>query len=195
MIKPWTLIWVIECNWEANMSHLEDHEILSIIKNITESERGFRLLVGKYKERLYYLIRRMVLSHDDADDILQNTFIKVFRGIEGFEGNSQLFTWLYRIATNETLTFIEQKKRKKTETIDNPDLGLVGSFSCFSIAASSDWIRCRSCSWFCERAWSVERSCMELVRPLMDCSRRLSSCCFSCCLKKICSKNHRWCTY
>jgi len=109
------------------MSHLEDHEILSIIKNITESERGFRLLIGKYKERLYYHIRRMVLSHDDADDILQNTFIKVFRGIEGFEGNSQLFTWLYRIATNETLTFIEQKKRKKTETIDNPDLGLVGS--------------------------------------------------------------------
>ena len=65
-----------------------------------------------YKERLYWHIRKIVISHDDTDDVLQNTFIKVYRNIEGFKGNSKLFSWMYRIATNEAITFINQRARR-----------------------------------------------------------------------------------
>jgi RNA polymerase sigma-70 factor (ECF subfamily) len=74
--------------------------------------RAFTLLVSTYKERLYWHIRRIVLVHDDADDVLQNTFIKVYRNIDGFKGNSKLFTWMYRIATNEALSFLSKKSKK-----------------------------------------------------------------------------------
>lgn len=70
------------------------------------------MLINTYKERLYWHIRRIVLDHDDADDVLQNTFIKVFRSIDGFKGDSKLYSWMYRIATNESLTFIKQKSKK-----------------------------------------------------------------------------------
>lgn len=68
--------------------------------------------MNTYKERLYWHIRRIVLNHDDADDVLQNTFIKVFRNIDGFKGDSKLYSWIYRIATNESLTFLKQKSKK-----------------------------------------------------------------------------------
>jgi RNA polymerase sigma-70 factor (ECF subfamily) len=68
--------------------------------------------VSTYKERLYWHVRRIVLNHDDADDVLQNTFIKVYRNIEGFKGDSKLFSWMYRIATNESLSFLKQQSRK-----------------------------------------------------------------------------------
>jgi RNA polymerase sigma-70 factor (ECF subfamily) len=74
--------------------------------------RAFEVLVNTYKERLYWHIRRIVLNHDDADDVLQNTFIKVFNHIDGFKGESKLYSWLYRIATNEALTFLSTKSRK-----------------------------------------------------------------------------------
>jgi RNA polymerase sigma-70 factor (ECF subfamily) len=73
---------------------------------------AFTILVRKYKERLYWHIRRIVLDHDDADDVLQNTFVKVFRNIEKFKGDSSLYSWMYRIATNESITFINQKAKK-----------------------------------------------------------------------------------
>tara|TARA_R110002020_G_scaffold91560_1_gene222224 strand:+ start:61552 stop:62100 length:549 start_codon:yes stop_codon:yes gene_type:complete len=73
---------------------------------------AFEVLVNTYKERLYWHIRHIVLDHDDADDVLQNTFIKVFRNIEGFKGDSKLFSWMYRIATNESLTFLKVKSQK-----------------------------------------------------------------------------------
>ena len=75
-------------------------------------QEQFDSLVRNYKERLYWHIRRMVVSHDDADDVLQNTFIKVFKNLENFKGDSQLYTWLYRIATNESLTFLKKKARR-----------------------------------------------------------------------------------
>lgn len=75
-------------------------------------EQAFRLLVQTYKERLYWHIRRMVLDHDDADDCLQNTFLKVWRSFDSFRGDAQLYTWLYRIATNETLTFLSRKQTR-----------------------------------------------------------------------------------
>lgn len=74
--------------------------------------KAFEVLVNTYKERLYWHIRRIVLNHDDTDDVLQNTFIKVFRNIEGFKGDSKLFSWMYRIATNESLTFLKVKSKK-----------------------------------------------------------------------------------
>ena len=74
--------------------------------------KAFEVLVNTYKERLYWHIRRIVLNHDDADDVLQNTFIKVYKNIQNFKGDSKLYSWMYRIATNESLTFVQQKARK-----------------------------------------------------------------------------------
>ena len=71
---------------------------------------AFSIVVKLYSERLYWHIRRMVLSHDDSNDVLQNTFLKAWNNIDKFRGDSQLSTWLYRIATNETLTFISHKQ-------------------------------------------------------------------------------------
>ncbi len=94
-------------------------EILSLI-NIEQSvEKGFRVLMQKYQERLYWHIRRMVLEHEDANDVIQNTFIKVYKSIGRFEGKSKLYTWLYRIATNEAITFLNKKKRKETVALDD----------------------------------------------------------------------------
>ena len=73
---------------------------------------GFEVLVDTYKERLYWHIRRIVLNHDDADDVLQNTFIKIFRNIKGFKADSKLYSWMYRIATNEALSFLKAKSRR-----------------------------------------------------------------------------------
>ncbi len=75
-------------------------------------EQAFRKLVATYKERLYWHIRRIVLNHDDADDVLQNTFIKVYRNIDGFKGESALYSWMYRIATNEAISFLNSAARK-----------------------------------------------------------------------------------
>lgn len=73
-------------------------------------DEAFNLIVKTYNERLYWHIRRMVVSHDDADDVLQNTFIKIWKGLPKFRQDANIYTWLYRIATNESLTFLRQKK-------------------------------------------------------------------------------------
>jgi len=80
----------------------------------------FEDLIRDYKEKLYWHIRRMVVSHDDADDVLQNTFIKVYKNLDNFKGESQVYTWLYRIATNETITFLN--KRAKFLKLSNESL-------------------------------------------------------------------------
>jgi RNA polymerase sigma factor (sigma-70 family) len=87
---------------------MTDEHILLLARNPRTREEGFRLLVGTYQERLYHSIRRQLPSHDDADDVLQNTFMKVFRHLDSFEGKSSLFTWMYRIAQNEVS---DQRKR------------------------------------------------------------------------------------
>lgn len=76
------------------------------------SNYGFNLLVRKYQERAYLHIRRVVINHDDANDVMQDTFIKVWKNLKGFRSDSNLYTWIYRIATNEALTFLQKKKRK-----------------------------------------------------------------------------------
>lgn len=103
-----------------------DEDILSLIKGGgTSFERGFRALMNKYQQRLYWQIRRLVTFHEDADDVLQNTFIKVYRGIGQFEGKSALFTWLYRIATNEAISFLQQKARNSTASWEDEQLNMV----------------------------------------------------------------------
>ena len=100
---------------------LTDEEILGLIRQPRTVERGFRLLMEKYQERLYWHIRRLVLDHDNANDVIQNCFIKVYRHIGKFEGKSALYTWLYRIATNEALTFAKRKSRHSATSLDDQD--------------------------------------------------------------------------
>ena len=82
------------------------------LKQSDSKDEAFTRLVQEYKERLYWHIRKIVLDHDDANDVVQNTFIKVHLNIENFNQNSTLFTWMYRIATNEALNFIKSKAKK-----------------------------------------------------------------------------------
>ena len=89
--------------------------LLSQLKSSSTREKAFRELISLYKERLYWHIRKIVISHDDTDDVLQNTFIKVFKSIDKFKGDSKLFSWMYRIATNEAITFLN-KKAKRLQT-------------------------------------------------------------------------------
>lgn len=91
---------------------IAEETLVAQLKNKESQARAFEQLVNAYKERLYWHIRRIVLNHDDTDDVLQNTFIKVFRNIEGFKGDSKLYSWMYRIATNEALSFLKSKTRK-----------------------------------------------------------------------------------
>ena len=98
------------------MTTLSDDQIITMICHEGQIERGFRGLVQKYQERIYYQVRRIVPDHDDANDVTQNTFMKVYRAIHQFEGKSSLYTWMYRIATNEALTF--QKRKQPTLDVD-----------------------------------------------------------------------------
>jgi len=91
---------------------IAEETLVKQLKQKDTQSKAFEMLINTYKERLYWHIRRIVLDHDDADDVLQNTFIKVFRSIDGFKGDSKLYSWMYRIATNESLTFLKQKSRK-----------------------------------------------------------------------------------
>jgi len=93
------------------MVPISDIELLELVKNPVTRDQGFRALIENYQERVYGIIRKMVIIHEDADDVLQNTFIKAFKNINKFKGDSSLFTWLYRIATNESLNFLKKKKR------------------------------------------------------------------------------------
>jgi len=84
--------------------------------NVQTKEKAFKELISLYKERLYWHVRKIVISHDDADDVLQNTFIKIYKNIGKFKQESKLFSWMYRIATNEAITFIN--KRAKERKVD-----------------------------------------------------------------------------
>ena len=87
-------------------------KLLSLLKLDNSKELAFKTLVKRYKEKLYWHIRKIVISHDDADDVLQNTFIKIFRNIDKFKGDSKLYTWMYRIATNESISFLNSKAKR-----------------------------------------------------------------------------------
>jgi RNA polymerase sigma-70 factor (ECF subfamily) len=107
----------------------EDIEWVARFKNETDKETPFRWIIRKYQERLYWMIRRMVVSHEDTNDILQNVFIKTWKGLDQFREDSKLYTWLYRIATNESLNFIERQKKKRALSLDDVDAGYAQTLS------------------------------------------------------------------
>ncbi|MBW6535879.1 MAG: RNA polymerase sigma factor [Mariniphaga sp.] len=90
----------------------DDRELISELKQENTRDLAFHRLVKLYQERLYWHIRKILLNHEDTDDVLQNTFIKVWKSIGNFREESTLYTWLYRIATNESITFLNSKKRR-----------------------------------------------------------------------------------
>ncbi|RPE14026.1 sigma-70 family RNA polymerase sigma factor [Chitinophaga lutea] len=102
----------------------EDKELLALYGHPDTKERGFTQIVRKYQERLYWHIRRLVIDHEDANDVLQNVFIKMWKGLEGFREDARLYTWLYKIATNESLSFLEQQKRKSAISLSDVETGL-----------------------------------------------------------------------
>lgn len=99
---------------------MQEEDFIKELLNAQTKEAAFKKLVHEYQRPLYNLIRSIVLNHDDSDDILQNTFIKIFQNIVKFKGESKLFSWMYRIATNEALTFMKSKAFKNK--ISNEDL-------------------------------------------------------------------------
>src|SRR5215470_11332826 len=103
---------------------IQDTELLLQFRNPETKERAFTAIIRKYQEKLYWHIRRMVVEHEDANDVLQNVFIRVWNGLENFREDSQLYTWLYRIATNECLSYLEQQKRKSALSFDEMESGL-----------------------------------------------------------------------
>ncbi|HEY1019863.1 MAG TPA: sigma-70 family RNA polymerase sigma factor [Sediminibacterium sp.] len=104
--------------------HADDKELLFQFHQTATKEKAFTAIIKKYQEKLYWHVRRLVVDHDDANDVLQNVFIKVWRGLENFREDSQLYTWLYRIATNEGLSFLEQQKKRGTISLDEEEAGL-----------------------------------------------------------------------
>lgn len=102
----------------------EDKELLAAFHNEATRNSAFNQILNKYQKRLYWHIRKMVIDHDDTDDILQNTFIKIWNNLHGFREDSQLYTWLYRIATNECLTFLNKKKNNNILSISDVEHSL-----------------------------------------------------------------------
>lgn len=98
-----------------------DKEIIKLFNTKGKQQEAFRIIMSMYKERLYWHIRKIVITHDDSDDALQNTFIKVWKNLGSFQGNSTLFTWIYRIATNEALTILKKNKRTNLYSVSNED--------------------------------------------------------------------------
>ncbi|HET6227027.1 MAG TPA: sigma-70 family RNA polymerase sigma factor, partial [Bacteroidia bacterium] len=95
-----------------------DKELLEKFRKEETRNHAFNMLVREYQKRLYWHIRKILIDHDDTNDVLQNVFVKVWRNLEGFKGESQLYTWLYRIATNESITFLNQKKKRAGVPLD-----------------------------------------------------------------------------
>ncbi len=104
--------------------HADDKELLLQFTVVETKEPAFTAIIKKYQEKLYWHIRRLVVDHEDANDVLQNVFIKVWKGLENFREDSQLYTWLYRIATNEGLTFLDQQKKRNTIRLSDVESSL-----------------------------------------------------------------------
>lgn len=100
------------------MKQVEDSEILAKFSNEKTRNEAFNLLLSKYQQKIYWHIRRFVIDHDDTDDLVQDVFIKVWKNLEKFRSDSQLYTWIYRIATNESITFLNKKKQRNNIPLD-----------------------------------------------------------------------------
>jgi len=109
------------------MQDYSDIELVHLFKSDDTRHLAFNIIVQRYQERLYWHIRKLVIVHDDADDILQNTFIKVWSNLQNFRQDAQLFTWLYRIATNEALSWLNQKNKKSLFSLNTYEKTLENS--------------------------------------------------------------------
>ncbi|MBD1366854.1 sigma-70 family RNA polymerase sigma factor [Mucilaginibacter sp. ZT4R22] len=107
----------------------EDEEILSKFRDEKTRNEAFNMLLKKYQQKIYWHVRRMVIDHDDADDLVQDVFIKVWKNLPGFRNDAQLYTWMYRIATNECITFLNKKKQKNNISLDDVDYELADTLS------------------------------------------------------------------
>lgn len=111
------------------MNEYSDNELLEQYRNESTRNYAFNLLVRKYQKRLYWHVRKIVIDHDDANDVIQNVFIRVWKHLDGFKEDSKLYTWLYRIATNEALTFIKQRKRANLVSLSDVEYELSSKLS------------------------------------------------------------------
>jgi RNA polymerase sigma-70 factor (ECF subfamily) len=103
---------------------IDDSELLLMFREAATREKAYTAIIRKYQERLYWHVRRMLVDHDDSNDVLQNVFIRVWNGLENFREDARLFTWLYRIATNECLSYLEQKKKRASVPLNDVEEGL-----------------------------------------------------------------------
>lgn len=106
------------------MESTSDQQLREMLQNSATVRRGFELMVRQYSEQLYWQVRRIVFTHDDANDVVQNALLKAWNSIETFKGESKVLTWLTRIAINEALDFVRRQKNHPTLSTDDADLGL-----------------------------------------------------------------------
>ena len=106
------------------MQQHDDEHLKELIKNQTTRRRGFEMMVRQYSEQLYWQVRRIVLTHEDSNDVLQNAFMKAWTSLDTFKGDSKLSTWLSRIAINEALDFTRKQKNHPLQSTDDEELGL-----------------------------------------------------------------------
>lgn len=106
------------------MGRSEEQQIIGLLSNPDTQRKGFEMVVRQYSERLYWQVRRIVLTHEDANDVMQNTFIKAWNHLDSFRNDSKLSTWLYRIAINESLDFMRRQKNVVTVSADDADTGI-----------------------------------------------------------------------
>lgn len=109
------------------MASYDDEQIKQLLLNPDSQREGFEQLVRQYSEQLYWQVRRIVLDHEDANDVVQNAFLKAWNGLSGFHGDSKVFTWISRIAINESLDFVRRQKNKTTVSTDAPELGIANT--------------------------------------------------------------------
>lgn len=105
-------------------AEINDHELVQAFKKDDTRQGAFKAIVQKYQKRTYWHIRRIVIDHDDADDVVQNTFIKIWENLINFREDAQLYTWIFRIATNESLLFLNKKKSGRNISLDDVDYDL-----------------------------------------------------------------------
>ncbi|SFB84668.1 RNA polymerase sigma-70 factor, ECF subfamily [Parapedobacter composti] len=98
---------------------IEDAQILEKFADARTRDEAFSLLLKKYQQKIYWHVRRLVIDHDDADDLVQDIFVKVWKNLGNFREDAQLYTWLYRIATNECITFLNKKKQRQNISLDD----------------------------------------------------------------------------
>ena len=107
------------------MKKYTDHDLLIMFKSIEKKNYAFNYIINLYQERIYWHIRKILISHEDSNDVTQNTFIKVFENLIKFKGESKIYTWIYKIATNESLSFLKKNRKYFFESIDNVSSSLM----------------------------------------------------------------------